>query len=144
MHGEPCVRARSSADMRGTWLGPPGNLLASQFEPGDNCSVRAPQETSAAARHERLLIWPLALTRIVVLCRAASALALHWHATEAPAVVTGLFVLLTLDNVALVIFHLRRGLLNSRCLATLDVCAGMAALVVVVALLKPTANPDTD
>lgn len=106
--------------------------------------MRAPPETSAAARHERLLIWLLALTRIVVLCQAASALALHWHAIKAPAVVTGLLVLLMLDNAALVIFHMRRGLLNSRCLAALDVCAGMAALVVVVALLKPTANPDTD
>lgn len=104
----------------------------------------APQETSAAARHERLLIRLLALTRIVVLCQAASALALHWHATEAPAVVTGLLVLLVLDNAILVIFHMRRGALNSRRLATVDVCAGMTALVIVVALLKPTANPVTD
>jgi signal transduction histidine kinase len=55
-----------------------------------------------------------------------------------------LLVLLMLDNAVLVIVHIRRGQLNSRWLATLDVCAGMAALVAVVALLKPTANPDTD
>jgi hypothetical protein len=59
-------------------------------------------------------------------------------------VVIGLLVLLGGENAALVFFHLRRGALNSRCLATLDVCLGMAALVIVVALLKPAANPDTD
>jgi signal transduction histidine kinase len=91
-----------------------------------------------------LLVRLLALTRIAVLCQAVSALVLQWHSMQYPAVVSGLLVVLAVENAALIASHLRRGVLNSRCLAIVDVCSGMAALVIVVALLKPTANPDTD
>jgi signal transduction histidine kinase len=101
-------------------------------------------DATAAARHELLLVRLLALTRVVILCQAASALALHWRATGHPLAVAGILVLLVLDNAALVWCCLRRGLLDSRGPATLDVFLGMAALVAAVALLRPAANPNTD
>jgi signal transduction histidine kinase len=102
------------------------------------------ERASATARHEGLLLRLLALTRVVVLCQAATALAFHWDATEGQGCVVGLLILLVLDNAALLLFHLRRGLLGSRWLAAFDVGLGMAALVVVVTLLKPAANPASD
>jgi signal transduction histidine kinase len=101
------------------------------------------QQASARARTERLLIRLLALIRVVILCQAASALALDWHASSNPAVLTGLLVLLTVENAALIALLARRGVLTSRFLAAGDVIAGMAVLVVTVALLKRSANPDT-
>jgi signal transduction histidine kinase len=101
-------------------------------------------QTSAAARHELLLVRLLALIRAAALCLAASALAVHWHAIVHPGAVAAVLVLLVLDNVALVRFHGPRGMLGSRLAATLDVGVGMAALVLAVALLKPKANPSTD
>jgi signal transduction histidine kinase len=98
-------------------------------------------EQSAAARHERLLVRLLALTRVLVLCQAASTLGLDWAAARNPAAVTGVLVLLALENAAIVSFYARRGACDSRSLAVLDVCLGMAALIAVLALLKPTADP---
>lgn len=74
--------------------------------------MRDLEVTSAATRHELLLLRLLALTRVVILCQAATSLAFHWHATEGPTVIIGLLALLVLDNAALLMFHLRRGVLN--------------------------------
>ncbi|MGD0240133.1 MAG: ATP-binding protein [Streptosporangiaceae bacterium] len=85
----------------------------------------------------------LAIIRAVILCQAVSALALHWHATRDPGVIAGVLALLLLDNVVLVA-RMRDDTRDPRGPAVLDVALGMAGLVVAVALLKPTANPDTD
>jgi signal transduction histidine kinase len=101
-------------------------------------------QISAEARHELLLLQLMALLRLLLFGQAAVALGFHWHAIEYPAVVVGLLALLAADNAVLVVVHLRRGVLNSRRLAALDVSLGMMALVAVMALLKRTANPVTD
>jgi signal transduction histidine kinase len=106
--------------------------------------LRDPQVVSAAARYERLLLRLLTFTRVAVLIQAAVSLGLTWQKFTVPIVVAGLIVVLAADNVVLIGFHRRRGALDCRWLATLDVCIGMAALVVAVALLKRTANPVSD
>src|SRR5579875_1523362 len=108
-----------------------------------NGPLRDQTEVSAAERHGLLLVRLLVLTRALALCLAISSLAMNWDAIRAPAVVAALLFLVMADNV-LVCFRLRRGDFTVQWPATLDVCLGMAVLLAIIVLLKPSADPVTD
>jgi signal transduction histidine kinase len=103
-----------------------------------------PQQVSAAARHERLLLRLLIFARIATLCQAAVSLGLTWRQLTEPLLAAALLGLLIAENIILIRGLRRRDGLGRQLLATLDVGLGMAALFAIMALLKHTAIPDTD
>jgi signal transduction histidine kinase len=109
-------------------------------------SLREQAEMSVAEWHGLLLVRMLALARVSALCLAAWSLAARWDATRAPWIVVTLLCLVAADNIFIfrICFRLSRADFTARRLATLDVCLGMAALLAMMALLKPTANPVSD
>lgn len=101
-------------------------------------------DVSAGARNELLLLRVFALVRAATIILSAASLAANFRSAAHPLMAALLVAALTGENIAAIRAFWRRGWARSRQLAIADVCFGVAALVVMVILLKPTANPDSD
>jgi signal transduction histidine kinase len=96
------------------------------------------------ARHERLFVRLFALTRAAILVEAAASLVSTWRSAAHPVLIVGVVAALAAENAAVITIYARRGRMCGRRLAVGDICFGLTALVVVAALIKRSANPDTD
>lgn len=115
--------------LRRRWLGVP---------------VRDAGDLQVVAQYDRLLVRLFAVTRVVIVALAAISLALVWRSLSQPLLAAGLVAGLATENLAVTSVYLRRASLTGRLLAVADICYGLATLLLMVASLKPSANPDTD
>jgi signal transduction histidine kinase len=101
-------------------------------------------DVSAVAQNERLLLRVFALIRAATVALSAASLAGNWRSAAHPLFAALLVAALMGENVAAVRAFWRRGWARSRQLAVADVSFGIVTLVVMVIVLKSTANPDSD
>jgi signal transduction histidine kinase len=112
----------------------------------DMASAAVPEtaDVRTMARNETLLLRAFALIRAATIILSAASLGFNWRSMFHPLVAALLLAALTGENLAAVRGYWQRGWQRSQLLAVADICFGLVALVVVVFLLKSTANPDSD
>jgi len=101
-------------------------------------------DVRAVAQNEVLLLRGFTLIRAATIILSAASLAFNWRETTHPLVATLMVAAVAGENIVAVRGYWRRGAARSRLLAVADVCFGLTALVVIVLVLKRTANPDSD